>query len=192
MGVGIFMVLPYLIVNLTKNVITSKLILGLLEGGVRLLIFVYYIVLISRMEDIKRVFMYHGAEHKTINCLEHGDDLTVENVRKHSRLHKRCGTSFILIVMVISIIFFMFIRVDNGILKIIYRILLTPVVAGIAYEFIRFAGRSESRIALNFSKPGMMMQKLTTSEPDDDMIEVAIKSVEEIMDWREYLKESRS
>lgn len=190
-GIGIFMVLPYFIVSLAKNIISSSLLLGLLEGALRLIIFLSYLLLISKMEDIQRVFMYHGAEHKTINCLEHGDELTVENVRKHSRLHKRCGTSFIFIVMLVSIALFLFIRVDSGMLRVVYRILLTPVIAGISYEFIRYAGRSDSRIAALFSQPGMMMQRLTTSEPDDSMIEVAIRSVEGIMDWREYLKDNK-
>lgn len=190
LGIGIFMVLPYFIVSFAKNIISSPLLLGMLEGALRLTIFITYLLLISKMKDIQRVFMYHGAEHKTINCLEHGEDLTVENIRRHSKLHKRCGTSFIFIVMLVSIVLFLFIRVDSGLLKVAYRILLTPVIAGISYEFIRYAGRSESKIASLLSMPGMMMQKLTTSEPDDAMIEVAIKSVEGIMDWQEYLKDT--
>jgi uncharacterized protein YqhQ len=144
------------------------------------------------MKDIQRVFMYHGAEHKTINCLEHGEDLTPENVKKHSRLHKRCGTSFLFIVMFISIFFFFFIRSDKVWMKIICRLLLVPVIAGVSYEFIRFAGRSDSKLMSLLSKPGMMLQKLTTREPDLEMIEVAIKSVEAVMDWKSYVEAVRN
>jgi uncharacterized protein YqhQ len=136
--------------------------------------------------------MYHGAEHKTINCLEHGEDLTPENVKKHSRLHKRCGTSFLFIVMFISIFFFFFIRSDKVWMKIICRLLLVPVIAGVSYEFIRFAGRSDSKLMSLLSKPGMMLQKLTTREPDLEMIEVAIKSVEAVMDWKSYVEAVRN
>ena len=130
------------------------------------------------MEDIKRVFMYHGAEHKTINCLEHGEDLTPENIKKYSRLHKRCGTSFLLIVMIVSIVVFMFIRVDSLVWKFVLRILLVPVVAG----------RSDSKIVNTLSKPGLYLQYFTTREPDEEMMEVAIKAVEGVFDWREYLR----
>lgn len=140
------------------------------------------------MEDIKRVFMYHGAEHKTINCLEHGEDLTPGNIKKYSRLHKRCGTSFLLIVMIVSIVVFMFIRVDSLVWKFVLRILLVPVVAGISYEFIRLAGRSDSKIVNTLSKPGLYLQYFTTREPDEEMMEVAIKAVEGVFDWREYLR----
>ena len=136
--------------------------------------------------------MYHGAEHKCINCIEHGMDLNVENVRKSSRLHKRCGTSFLLIVMFISILFFMFISVDSALLKVVYRLLLIPVIAGVSYEFIRLAGRSDNVIANIISKPGLWLQKITTREPDDEMIEVAIKSVEAVFDWKPYVEEIRS
>ena len=143
------------------------------------------------MPDIKRVYMYHGAEHKCINCIESGLDLNVENVRKSSRLHKRCGTSFLLIVMLISILFFMFIQVDQGALRLILRILLIPVIAGVSYEFIRLAGRSDNPIVHIFSKPGLMLQKITTQEPQDDMIEVAIASVEAVFDWKGYVEKIR-
>ena len=143
------------------------------------------------MEDIKRVYMYHGAEHKCINCIESGMDLNVENVRKSSRLHKRCGTSFLLIVMLISILFFMMIRVDSAILKIVLRLLLIPVIAGVSYEFIRLAGRSDNCFVNALSKPGLWLQKITTREPDDDMIEVAIKSVEAVFDWKTYVEDIR-
>ena len=134
--------------------------------------------------------MYHGAEHKCINCIEHGMELNVENVRRSSKEHKRCGTSFLLIVMVISILFFMVIRVDNLWLRIVSRIVLIPVIAGVSYEFLRLAGRSESRLVNLLSRPGLWMQGLTTSEPDDSMIEVAIRAVETVFDWRAYLAEN--
>lgn len=188
LAVGIFMLLPFFLTELLKSLIPSRMIRTLIEGIIRVGIFLLYVWLIAKMEDIKRVFMYHGAEHKTINCLEHGDDLTVENVRKHSRLHKRCGTSFLLIVMIVSIIVFMFITVENPLLKMLLRILLVPVIAGIAYEFIRLAGKSNSKIVCTLSKPGLSLQYLTTKEPEDDMIEVAIASVEAVLDWREYLR----
>jgi len=149
-------------------------------------------VMISRMEDIRRVFMYHGAEHKTINCLEHGEDLTPANVKKYSRLHKRCGTSFLLIVMIVSIFIFMFIRVDQLLLKMLLRIALVPLVAGVSYEFIRLAGRSDSALVNLLSRPGLCLQYLTTREPDEEMLEVAIASVEGVMDWRAYLDAMRN
>ena len=164
--------------------------IALLEGLIRLAIFIGYIALISLTPDIKRVFMYHGAEHKCINCIEHGMELNVENVRKSSRQHKRCGTSFLLIVMLISIVFFLFIRVDSRILQLVLRLLLIPVIAGVSYEFIRLAGKSENKLVILLSKPGMMLQKLTTREPDASMAEVAIASVEAVFDWRAYLNEN--
>ena len=142
------------------------------------------------MPDIKRVYMYHGAEHKCINCIEQGMDLTVENVRKSSRLHKRCGTSFLLIVMIISIFFFMFIHVDSRVLRLVLRLVLIPVIAGVSYEFIRLAGRSDNAVVNLLSKPGLWLQGLTTKEPDDSMIEVGIQSVEAVFDWKAYLKEN--
>ena len=190
-AVGIFMMLPYFISSFFQKYIESRLLLGLLEGAIRLTIFISYVGLISLMEDIKRVYMYHGAEHKCINCIESGMDLNVENVRKSSRLHKRCGTSFLLIVMFISILFFMMIRVDSAILKIVLRLLLIPVIAGVSYEFIRLAGRSDNCFVNILSKPGLWLQKITTREPDDDMIEVAIKSVEAVFDWKTYVEDIR-
>lgn len=192
LAVGIFMMLPYFISSFFQRFITSRLLLGLLEGAIRLTIFIGYVALISLMEDIHRVYMYHGAEHKCINCIEHGMDLNVENVRKSSRLHKRCGTSFLLIVMLISILFFMFISVDSALLKVVYRLLLIPVIAGVSYEFIRMAGRSDNAVVNLISKPGLWLQKITTKEPDDEMIEVAIKSVEAVFDWKSYVEEIRS
>ena len=188
LAIAIFMILPYYLSVLCSRFITSDMIVAVLEGILRLAIFIGYIVVISKMKEIQRVFMYHGAEHKTINCLEHGEDLTPENIKKYSRLHKRCGTSFLLIVMIVSIVVFMFIRVDSLVWKFVLRILLVPVVAGISYEFIRLAGRSDSKIVNTLSKPGLYLQYFTTREPDEEMMEVAIKAVEGVFDWREYLR----
>lgn len=152
--------------------------------------FVGYVSLISLMKDIKRVYMYHGAEHKCINCIEHGLELNVENVRKSSKEHKRCGTSFMLIVMCISILVLMFVRFDSKVLRMLSRIVLIPVIAGISYEILRFAGTHDNKFTDILSKPGLLLQGLTTKEPDDSMIEVGIKSVEAVFDWREYLKEN--
>lgn len=189
LAIGIFMVLPYGISLLFRKVISAQWAAALLEGVIRLLIFLGYVAGISLMEDIKRVYMYHGAEHKCINCIENGMALTVENVKKSSRLHKRCGTSFLLIVMLVSILFFMVIQVDSGILRLALRLILIPVIAGVSYEFIRLAGRSDNFLVNLFSKPGLMLQKITTREPEDDMIEVGIASVEAVFDWRAYIKE---
>lgn len=191
LAVAIFMVLPYYISVFFQRFITSQTLLALLEGVIRLTIFIGYVAAISLMPDIKRVYMYHGAEHKCINCIEQGMDLTVENVRKSSRLHKRCGTSFLLIVMLISIVFFLFIRVDNRILQLLLRLVLIPVIAGVSYEFIRLAGRSDHMLVNLFSKPGLLLQRITTREPDDSMIEVGIASVEAVFDWKTYVKEIR-
>ena len=187
LAIGIFMILPYFLSQLLKKVITSTVLLTLCEGLIRIGLFIGYVAAISCMKEIKRVFMYHGAEHKSINCVEHGLELTVANVRKSSRRHKRCGTSFLLIVMLISIVLFMFIRVENAWLRILFRLLLIPVIAGISYEFIRLAGKSDSVIVNILSKPGLALQGLTTSEPDDSMIEVAIASVEAVFDWKKFL-----
>ena len=191
LAVAIFMVLPYYISVFFQRFITSQTLLALLEGVIRLTIFIGYVAAISLMPDIKRVYMYHGAEHKCINCIEQGMDLTVENVRKSSRLHKRCGTSFLLIVMLISIVFFLFIRVDNRILQLLLRLVLSPVIAGVSYEFIRLAGRADHMLVNLFSKPGLLLQRITTREPDDSMIEVGIASVEAVFDWKAYVKEIR-
>lgn len=187
---GIFMVLPYLISQFLSNYIISGTLIAIIEGVVRILIFLIYVMAISLMKDIQRVFMYHGSEHKCINCIEQGLELTVENVRISSKQHRRCGTSFMLIVMVVSIFFFMFIRVDSPLLRMLVRILLVPVIAGISYEFIKLAGRSENQVVIWLSKPGLWLQNLTTKEPDDGMIEVAIVSVEAVFDWKSYLTEN--
>ncbi len=189
-AIVIFMLIPYLISGLFRGWIISQAALAAVEGILRLAVFFAYILLISRLEDIQRVFMYHGAEHKCINCIEHGLELSVENVRKSSRLHKRCGTSFLFLVVCISILFFFFIRTDSGLLRIVIRLALVPVIAGCAYELIRLAGRSDNRLVDLISKPGLALQRLTTREPDDAMIEVGIASVEAVFDWRAYLKEN--
>ena len=183
-------ILPYFLSGIFHKVIASDTVIALLEGLIRLAIFIGYIALISLTPDIKRVFMYHGAEHKCINCIEHGMELNVENVRKSSKLHKRCGTSFLLIVMLISILFFMFIRVDSKPLQLLLRLVLIPVIAGVSFEFIRLAGRYDNWFMNILSQPGLWMQRLTTKEPDDDMIEVAIQAVEAVFDWRAYEREN--
>lgn len=190
-AVVLFMLLPYLISTLFQTWISSQIAVSILEGVLRMAIFLGYILLISRLEDIQRVFMYHGAEHKCINCIEHGMELNVENVRKSSRLHKRCGTSFLFLVVCISIIFFLFIRTDSGLLRIVIRLLLVPVIAGCAYELIRLAGRIDHIWIRLISMPGMALQKLTTREPDDAMIEVGIASVEAVFDWEAYIREKK-
>ena len=187
-SIGLFMILPYIASEALGKLIRNEYVILFMEGIIRIAIFLGYIVSISRMEDIKRVFMYHGAEHKTINCLEAGVPLTPENVDNFSRLHKRCGTSFIFIVMIISMVFFFFIRVDTIWLRIVLRLLFLPLVAGVSYEFIRLAGSSDHPLVQIFSKPGLALQRLTTKEPDHSMIEVAIASVEGVFDWREYLE----
>ena len=184
----IFLLIPYGLSKLLTNLIGNDYLLALIEGVVRIIIFIAYVVIISRMEDIKRVFMYHGAEHKCINCIEHGLKLNVDNVMKSSRYHKRCGTSFLVIVLIISILVFMFIRLDNNLLQLLLRLALVPVIAGISYEFIRLAGRSNSKFIDVLSKPGMWVQRITTSEPDEDMVEVGITSVEAVFDWREFIQ----
>lgn len=189
MAVGIFMILPYFLTNFLRDYVVSNTMLAIIEGLVRVGIFVLYVLLISRMKDIQRVFMYHGAEHKCINCIEHGMELKVENVLKSSKHHKRCGTSFLFIVMVISIIFFIFIRVTSPVLRVVIRLLLIPVIAGVSYEVIRLAGRSDSKFVQMISYPGMLMQRLTTKEPDAEMVEVAIAAVEAVFDWDTFIHE---
>lgn len=189
-AVGLFMVLPYFISDYLKGFVRNDSLLAIIEGVIRILIFVLYVLLISLMKDIRRVYMYHGAEHKCINCIERGRELTVENVMKSSKQHRRCGTSFLLFVMLVSVVLFFFIRVDNMALKVLIRILLIPVIAGIAYEIIRLAGRSDNWFIRGISAPGLWLQGLTTKEPDESMVEVAIKAVEAVFDWRAYLREN--
>ena len=189
-AVAIFMVLPYLLSNLLKPFVPGRFARTVIEGIVRIVLFISYILLISKMKDIQRVFMYHGAEHKCINCIEHGMDLTVENVRKSSKQHKRCGTSFLFFVLFVSIIVCFFITTESPVLRVLLRIALLPVIAGISYEIIRLAGNTEHPVVELLSKPGLALQNLTTKEPDDDMIEVAICSVEAVFDWKKYQKEN--
>ncbi len=194
LSVGLFMVLPYLLASLLHKVGASETGVTLAEAAVRIILFLSYMLLISKMQDIQRVFMYHGAEHKCINCVEHGLPLNVENVMKSSRFHKRCGTSFLFFVIIISIIFFLgffaVVPVKTMWLRVLVRILLVPVIAGVSYEVIRLAGNSDNPVVVFLSKPGMALQKLTTKEPTPDMAEVAIKAVEAVFDWKAYLKEN--
>ena len=189
-AIALFMVLPYFLSTLLEKYVRNASVLGIFEGIIRLAIFLIYTGAITAMKDIKRLYQYHGAEHKCINCIEHGMELNVHNVKRSSRFHRRCGTSFLLFVMVVSILVFMCIQVDNRVLRVLLRILLIPVIAGISYELIRLAGRSDNILVRIISAPGIALQKLTTKEPDDDMIEVAIKSVEAVFDWRSFLNES--
>lgn len=189
-AVAIFMVLPYILSSLLKPLIPSYQIRTVIEGFVRITIFILYVLLISRMEDIQRTFMYHGAEHKCINCIEHGLPLTVENVRISSRQHKRCGTSFLFFVLAISILLLMIVQVESPLMRVVVRIALLPVIAGISYEVLKLAGRSDNAVINFFSKPGLAIQKITTKEPDDSMIEVAIQAVEAVFDWRTYEAEN--
>lgn len=188
-AVVVFIWLPFFITSKVTKDVRNETLTALIEGAIRIVIFLAYVLLISISKDIKRVYKYHGAEHKCINCIEHGRPLTVENVMKSSRLHRRCGTSFMLLVVLISVILFVFIRVESPLLKVVIRLLLVPVIAGIAYEFIRLAGRSNNIFVKIVSAPGMMLQKLTTKEPDAKMVEVAIAAVEAVFDWKDFLKE---
>lgn len=189
LAIGFFMILPFAVSKLFQSRVHSQMMLSVIEAALKILLFLGYVVAISFLSDIKRTLMYHGAEHKTINCVENGLDLTVENVKTQSRYHRRCGTSFLLVVMLVSIIFFFFIQIDNLWLQMLYRILLVPVVAGVSFELIQFVGNSDNRLVLWISTPGLWLQKLTTREPDDGMIEVAIASVEAVFDWRAYQAE---
>ena len=184
------MMLPYFLTDLMRRVTDTVWILSITEALVRVAIFLAYLILISRMKDIQRTFMYHGAEHKCINCIEHGMELNVENVLKSSRLHKRCGTSFLFFVIIVSAILLMFVQMDSRILRIVVRLLLVPVIAGVSFEIIRLAGRSENPFVNALSKPGLALQRLTTREPDAAQAEVAIAAVEAVFDWRAYLREN--
>ncbi len=188
LAVGLFMLLPLFLAELLKGKVASLSLRGLIEGVIRIAIFISYIKAISMMKDVRRVFMYHGAEHKTINCVERGVPPTVENVKKQSKEHRRCGTSFLLIVMFVSVLFFMFIQLNNVWMRMGLRILLIPIIAGVAYEFIRWAGNHDGWLVRVLSRPGLWLQALTTKEPDDDMIEVAIASMEAVFDWKKYIE----
>ena len=190
LAIGIFMVLPYFVTSLFEAYIRSASFLAIIEGALRIVIFVGYVLSISLMKDIRRVYMYHGAEHKCINCIEKGAPLTVKEVMRSSRQHKRCGTSFLLFVMFVSVVLFFFIRVENPVYRILLRLALIPVIAGISYEIIRLAGRSNNILVRIISAPGMWLQRLTTKEPDESMVEVAIAAVEAVFDWKAYLFET--
>ncbi len=190
LAIGVFVVLPTFLSNLLKRWIDSMTLIAVLEGLIRLVIFIAYVSAISLMKDIRRVYMYHGSEHKCINCIESGLPLTVENVMKSSKEHRRCGTSFMLFVMLISIILFIFVRVEFLPLRMLSRIALIPVVAGLSYELLRLNGRFDNKLTWILSRPGMWMQALTTREPTEDMAEVAIQAVESVFDWRKFLEEN--
>ena len=190
LAVGIFIVLPYFISSLFESFIRNRSLMAIIEGVIRIALFLLYVWGISAMKDIRRLYQYHGAEHKCINCIEKGRPLTVHNVMRSSRLHKRCGTSFIFLLWLVSIVLFFFIQVDNVAEKVILRILLMPVVAGISYEIIRLAGRTDNVFIKILSAPGMWIQRMTTREPDESMAEVAIASVEAVFDWKKYLQDT--
>jgi uncharacterized protein YqhQ len=189
LALGIFVVLPYYLSSLLNGFLRNQSLLAIMEGVMRIVIFILYILAISIMKDIRRLYRYHGAEHKCINCIERGRPLTVSNVMRSSRLHRRCGTSFIFFVFFVSIVLFFFIRVENPAMRVVIRILLMPVVAGISYEIIRLAGRSDNILVRIISAPGMAIQRMTTKEPDESMVEVAIAAVESVFDWKGYLSE---
>ena len=188
--VAIFMILPYYLSSIVERYTSSRAVMTVFEGVIRVVIFLLYILLISRTKDIKRTFMYHGAEHKCINCIEHGLEQNVENVRKSSKQHKRCGTSFLFFVMIVSIIFCFFIVTESPVLRVVLRIALFPLIAGVSYEIIRLAGNSDNSFVNLLSKPGMWVQNMTTKEPDDSMIEVGIRAVEEVFDWKTWQREN--
>lgn len=189
LALTLFMALPYYTSVLLGRYVRNASLMAIIEGVIRIVIFVLYVAAISLMPDIKRVYRYHGAEHKCINCIEHGHTLTVENVMKSSKQHKRCGTSFLLFVMLVSVILFFFIRVESPVWRLLLRLLLIPVIAGISYELIRLAGRSNNILVKIISAPGLWLQRLTTKEPDEQMVEVAIKAVEAVFDWKQFLRE---
>ena len=189
-AIALFMVLPYFLSSFVEKYTRSHTAMTIFEGVIRVAIFLVYIFLISRTEDIRRTFMYHGAEHKCINCIEHGLELNVENVRKSSKQHKRCGTSFLFFVMIVSIIFCFFITSESQIARVLIRIALFPLISGVSYEIIRLAGNSDNALVNLLSRPGLWVQNMTTKEPDDSMIEVAICAVEKVFDWRTWQKEN--
>lgn len=190
LAIAIFMVLPYFLTSLFQDYVRNESLMAIIEGVIRIFIFVMYVLCISLMKDIRRVYMYHGAEHKCINCIEKGRPLTVHNVMRSSKQHKRCGTSFLLFVMLVSVVLFFFIRVENPVYKVLLRIALVPVIAGISYEIIRLAGKSNNILVKIISAPGLWLQGLTTKEPDESMVEVAIAAVEAVFDWKAYLKDT--
>ena len=185
-AIGLFLLLPYFASEWIGSFIQNNSLVAIIEGCIRIVIFLLYVSLISLMKDINRLYKYHGAEHKCINCIEAGRPLTVRNVMRCSRLHRRCGTSFLLIVMLISVILFFFIRVDEIWLRLLLRVALVPVIAGISYELLRFAGSHDNFLVKIISAPGLLLQKLTTKEPDEAIVEVAIASIEKIFDWEAF------
>jgi len=187
LAIVLFMVIPFALSGLFAGMVKSEIGLTAIEGLIRIAVLIAYMVIISNVRDIHRVYMYHGAEHKCINCIENGLPLTIPNVRKQTRRHKRCGTSFLLYVVLLSIVLFMFIRTDNIVLRLLLRIILVPVIASIVYEFIRIAGRYDNIFVKILAEPGLMLQGLTTREPDDSMIQVGIESVEAVFDWQVFI-----
>lgn len=183
LSIALFMVLPVVVSSFLNSFLKlGTWALSIIEGLMRIAIFLFYIGLTSFLKDIKRLYKYHGAEHKTINCFESGEELTVENVRTYTRLHKRCGTSFLFLVMIISMIVFLFLRTDVIIYRIISRIIFVPAVAGLSYEVIKWAGRNDNILVDIVSAPGKAVQLITTKEPDDEMIEVAIASLKGVLE----------
>lgn len=186
----LFVMLPYYASLLLGRVVDSKFAVTALEAVLRVVFFLVYLALMTHVKDVNRTFMYHGAEHKCINCIEHGMPLTVENVLKSSRFHKRCGTSFLVIVVILSAVLLMFVQTDSRVLRIVFRLLLIPVIAGFSFELLQYTGRHDNAFVNALAKPGLAMQRLTTSEPDASMVEVAIAAVEEVFDWKAYLREN--
>ena len=180
-SIGLFMLLPTAIAGIFKHWVTNSVLLNLIEGLIKMIIFLTYLWAVSKMADIKRVFAYHGAEHKTIAAYEAGEDLTPENAMKYTRLHPRCGTSFLLIVMVISILMFSLLTWNTLWMRIVYRLLLLPVVAGLSYEIIKIAGRYPNGVVGILTKPGLWLQKITTEEPDKEQLEVAIAAMKAVI-----------
>ena len=190
LAVGLFIVLPYFISSLFESFIRNRSLMSIIEGVIRIALFLLYVWGISAMKDIRRLYQYHGAEHKCINCIEHGLELNVENVRKSSKQHKRCGTSFLFFVMIVSVIFCFFITAQSQVMRIVIRLALLPLIAGVSYEIIKLAGNSDNPVVNLLSKPGMWVQNMTTKEPDDSMIEVGIKAVEAVFDWKTWQEEN--
>ncbi len=192
LAIALFMILPLFIADIMERHISwvTKQRVPIIEGVLKVIIFVVYLMLTALLKDIKRTYMYHGAEHKCINCIETGKELNVDNVRSSSRFHKRCGTSFLFVIILISIIIFLLVRPENIFLRYAIRVLLVPVIAGLSYEFIRLAGTKDNLFVNILSKPGLLMQRITTREPSDDMIEVAIEATEAVFDWEAYLEDN--
>ena len=188
-SVGLFFLLPYLLASLLRRFGVSEIGVSVAEALLRVFIFMTYMFLISRMKDIQRVFAFHGAEHKCINCIENGWDLTVENVMRASRRHKRCGTSFLLFVIMISVVVSIFLGIlgiRTPLMRVLSRLILIPLIAGVSFEVLRLAGSSDNKLVCALSKPGLMLQGFVTREPDAEMVEVAIAAVEAVFDWKAW------